>query len=118
MQAQLLVGPIAPINGSDAFSSLFKTGLLTSTSHRRRSRSAVASAAAINGEQNHYAVLGVAYSATSADIKKAYRLLARKYHPDVSKDSQAGEVFKTICHAYEVRFPYNLLCLCPTNKCF
>ncbi|XP_031264881.1 J domain-containing protein DDB_G0295729 [Pistacia vera] len=102
MQAQLLVGPIAPINGSDAFSSLFKTGLLTSTSHRRRSRSAVASAAAINGEQNHYAVLGVAYSATSADIKKAYRLLARKYHPDVSKDSQAGEVFKTICHAYEV----------------
>lgn len=78
MQAQLLVGPIAPINGSDALSSLFKTGLLISTSHRRRSRSAVSSTAAINGEENYYAVLGVAHGATSADIKKAYRLLARK----------------------------------------
>ncbi|PON37587.1 Terminal organelle assembly protein [Parasponia andersonii] len=53
-------------------------------------------------KQSHYAVLGLNLSATSADIKRAYRLLARKYHPDVSKDSQASELFKSIRHAYEV----------------
>ncbi|CAK7341427.1 unnamed protein product [Dovyalis caffra] len=59
--------------------------------------------AAINGgEQEHYAVLGLQRTATSADIKKSYRLLARKYHPDVSKHSQAGELFKSIRHAYEI----------------
>ncbi|KAJ6974918.1 hypothetical protein NC653_030920 [Populus alba x Populus x berolinensis] len=104
--------------------------------------------AAINGgEQDHYAVLGLERTATSADIKKAYRFLARKkggiikleyfigefikgglfivirvtlyglclkrasssalacsyaYHPDVSKHSQAGELFKSIRHAYEI----------------
>ncbi|GAB2221490.1 hypothetical protein Drorol1_Dr00012671 [Drosera rotundifolia] len=60
-------------------------------------------AAALDGRnQNHYAVLGVLRSATSGDVKKAYRLLARKWHPDVSKDKQAGEVFKSIRLAYEV----------------
>lgn len=66
------------------------------------SSSSSAAAAAINGEPNHYKVLGVAQSATLADIKRAYRLLARKCHPDVSKDSRAAEVFKTIRRAYEV----------------
>lgn len=55
-----------------------------------------------NDHQNHYAVLGVSADASTSDIKKAYRLLARKYHPDVNKDSQAGEVFKGIRLAYEV----------------
>lgn len=59
--------------------------------------------AAVNGrQQNHYAVLGVSDRASSVDIKRAYRLLARKYHPDVSKEAQAGEIFKRIHHAYEV----------------
>lgn len=62
----------------------------------------VASAAAVHGDQDHYAVLGITSTATSADIKKAYRLLARKYHPDVSKDLQAPEVFKSIRLAYDV----------------
>ncbi|XP_011021477.1 PREDICTED: J domain-containing protein DDB_G0295729-like isoform X2 [Populus euphratica] len=56
------------------------------------------------GEQDHYAVLGLERTATSADIKKAYRLLARKYHPDVSKNSQACELFKSVRHAYEILF--------------
>ncbi|XP_076913133.1 uncharacterized protein LOC143571643 [Bidens hawaiensis] len=55
-----------------------------------------------NSQLNHYTVLGVSADASTSDIKKAYRLLARKYHPDVNKDSQAGEVFKGICLAYEV----------------
>ncbi|KAK1305717.1 Chaperone protein dnaJ 49 [Acorus calamus] len=52
--------------------------------------------------EDHYAVLGLPRRASSADVKKAYRLLALKYHPDVSKDMQAGEVFKSIRQAYEV----------------
>ncbi|KAM7269580.1 hypothetical protein ACFE04_025077 [Oxalis oulophora] len=65
-------------------------------------RASSSSSYAINGDQNHYSVLGISHSATSADIKKAYRLLARKYHPDVSKDSQATKVFLTIQRAYQV----------------
>ncbi|KAJ0966289.1 hypothetical protein J5N97_027427 [Dioscorea zingiberensis] len=54
------------------------------------------------GEQDHYAVLGLPRTASASDVKRAYRLLARKYHPDVSRDLQAGEVFKSIHSAYEV----------------
>ncbi|KAI3823328.1 hypothetical protein L1987_04763 [Smallanthus sonchifolius] len=55
-----------------------------------------------DNQQDHYAVLGVSADASASDIKKAYRLLARKYHPDVNKDSQATEVFKAVNLAYEV----------------
>ncbi|PKA52536.1 Chaperone protein dnaJ 72 [Apostasia shenzhenica] len=71
-------------------------------------------AAGGGGDQDHYAVLGLSRTATSAEIKRAYRLLARKYHPDVNRDMHAGEVFKRICLAYEVlsdevkRAHYNL----------
>ncbi|KAJ9554833.1 hypothetical protein OSB04_009447 [Centaurea solstitialis] len=114
------------------------------TLYRRRT-SGVTSAVS-DGHQNHYTVLGVSADASTSDIKKAYRLLARKlneinetcrlfgqpyvtfwwwlndiesglfvlldtismivyscqYHPDVNKDSQAGELFKGIRLAYEV----------------
>ena len=50
-----------------------------------------------------YAILGVGEKATEDEIKKAYRKLARKYHPDVAKDKAAGERrFKEINEAYEV----------------
>ncbi|KAI3988508.1 hypothetical protein MKX01_026322 [Papaver californicum] len=65
-------------------------------------RSSVISAAINKGEQNHYAVLGLSSTASSTDIKRAYRTLALKYHPDVWKDSQSGEVFKSIRLAYDV----------------
>lgn len=49
-----------------------------------------------------YEILGVNSDATQDEIKKAYRKLARKYHPDVNKDDGAEEKFKEINGAYEV----------------
>lgn len=53
--------------------------------------------------QDYYAALGVARDASAEDIKKAFRKLARKHHPDVAKDKKAAEEkFKEINEAYEV----------------
>lgn len=51
---------------------------------------------------DYYAVLGVRPSATEEDLKKAYRELVKKYHPDVSPHSGAEEKFKQVSEAYEV----------------
>jgi curved DNA-binding protein len=51
---------------------------------------------------DYYAVLGVARDSSQDAIKKAYRALARKLHPDVNKDPKAEERFKRINEAYEV----------------
>ena len=51
--------------------------------------------------KDYYAVLGVARGASDEEIKKAYRKLARKYHPDVSKESNAKERFQEVAEAYE-----------------
>src|SRR5579864_2625968 len=52
--------------------------------------------------KDYYAVLGVDRKASPDDIKQAYRRLARKYHPDVSKEANAEEKFKNLQEAYEV----------------
>src|ERR1043165_4271309 len=53
--------------------------------------------------KDYYESLGVPRSASDADIKKAFRKLAREYHPDVAKDKKtAEEKFKEINEAYEV----------------
>ena len=51
--------------------------------------------------KDYYATLGVERGATDEEIKKAYRKLARKYHPDVSKEANAEEKFKEVGEAYE-----------------
>src|SRR5687767_10642702 len=52
--------------------------------------------------KDYYEILGVPQGADSDVVKSAYRKLARKYHPDVSKESDAEERFKSVNEAYEV----------------
>ena len=52
--------------------------------------------------KDYYGILGVSRDASEKDLKKAYRKLALKYHPDKNKDPDAVEKFKEIGAAYEV----------------
>src|SRR5947209_20021539 len=53
--------------------------------------------------KDYYEILGVPRTASQGDIKKAFRKLAREFHPDVAKNKkQAEEKFKEINEAYEV----------------
>jgi len=52
--------------------------------------------------RDYYKILGVARTATADEVKKSYRRLARKFHPDVSKEKDAEARFKEVQEAYEV----------------
>lgn len=52
--------------------------------------------------KDYYKIMGVSHDATEKDIKSAYRRLARRYHPDISKEPDAEEKFKEMAEAYEV----------------
>ena len=52
---------------------------------------------------DHYAILGVSRDASADEVKRAYRKLARRFHPDANpNDAEAAEHFKEVTHAYEV----------------
>ena len=52
--------------------------------------------------RDYYEIMGVDRGATQDEIKRSYRKLARKYHPDLSKDADAETKFKEMGEAYEV----------------
>ena len=53
-------------------------------------------------ERSYYEILGIERSASDAEIKRAFRKLAQKWHPDVSPEAAAAERFKEINEAYQV----------------
>ncbi|OIU70613.1 molecular chaperone DnaJ [Rossellomorea aquimaris] len=53
-------------------------------------------------KRDYYEVLGVGKGASKDEIKKAYRKLSKKYHPDINKEADADQKFKEISEAYEV----------------
>lgn len=53
-------------------------------------------------KRDYYEVLGLEKNATKEDIKKAYRKLSKKYHPDINKEADAADKFKEVKEAYEV----------------
>ena len=69
---------------------------------RRRARARRATADAPVAFRDYYEVLGVPRDASAEDIRRAYRKLARQYHPDVNKDPGAEDRFKEVSEAYEV----------------
>jgi len=56
----------------------------------------------MKNKRDYYEVLGVSKTATDEEIKRAFRVLAKKYHPDVNKEEGAAEKFKEIGEAYSV----------------
>ena len=52
--------------------------------------------------RDYYKILGIARGATDDEIKKAYRKMAVKWHPDKNKSPEAEEKFKDVAMAYEV----------------
>nr|CAI5850414.1 unnamed protein product [Callosobruchus analis] len=80
--------------------------ILSNIKHRRKRKNKKSttylSKQAVKMGKDYYKILGITKNATDDDIKKAYRKLALKYHPDKNKSPEAEERFKEVAEAYEV----------------
>jgi molecular chaperone DnaJ len=56
----------------------------------------------VNQKKDYYEILGLSKNASSEEIKKAYRKLSKKYHPDICKEKNAAEKFKEVQEAYQI----------------
>mmetsp|Transcript_33791 Transcript_33791/g.46795 ORF Transcript_33791/g.46795 Transcript_33791/m.46795 type:complete len:448 (-) Transcript_33791:317-1660(-) len=93
--------------GLGARTGAFLHGSSSSSAFRSFSKSAPpanrrAASLVVNAGQDFYTVLGVSRGSDQKEIKRAYRQLARKFHPDVNKAADADAKFKEISNAYEV----------------
>ncbi|PJA38978.1 molecular chaperone DnaJ, partial [candidate division WWE3 bacterium CG_4_9_14_3_um_filter_41_6] len=52
--------------------------------------------------QSYYEILGISAKASDAEIKSAYKKLAKKYHPDVNKEASAKNTFQQVSKAYQI----------------
>ncbi|XP_057313311.1 dnaJ homolog subfamily A member 3, mitochondrial-like isoform X2 [Hydractinia symbiolongicarpus] len=86
-----------PVNKVSAFSKNFQKASLSKEIYSRLFQTS-----AVSDRKDYYSILGISKNATSADIKKSYYQLAKKYHPDTNKDSGAAEKFQEIQQAYEI----------------
>ena len=84
-------------------SSMCSNGMLTACEKRNFARFGGRGGGGNNkgGKDDYYQTLGIDRNASQADIKKQYFQLAKKYHPDVNKTSDAKEKFAKINNAYE-----------------
>uniref|UniRef100_A0A1D1YY91 Chaperone protein DnaJ n=1 Tax=Anthurium amnicola TaxID=1678845 RepID=A0A1D1YY91_9ARAE len=91
-----LASSCASMFSRDSSLGLLNSGSLQNVRRRR------AAHLIVRADTDYYSVLGVSKNASKAEIKNAYRKLARSYHPDVNKEPGAEQKFKEISNAYEV----------------
>lgn len=77
---------------------------LTAFSNNQFGRRKFHTSAKLLRKKDYYQILGVSRNASAKDIKKAYFQLAKKYHPDTNKDTDAVKRFQEVSEAYEVRY--------------
>ncbi|KAI3770183.1 hypothetical protein L6452_01307 [Arctium lappa] len=95
-KTQAFASPCSSFFSQGSLCALYDMRMIGNPRQRRCGRFVV------RAEADFYSVLGVSQNASKAEIKSAYRKLARSYHPDVNKEPGAEQRFKDISNAYEV----------------
>lgn len=87
---------------------VFDFSELTAFSNNQFGRRKFHTSTTLLRKKDYYQILGVSRNASAKDIKKAYFQLAKKYHPDTNKDTDAVKRFQEVSEAYEVSLSIKL----------
>lgn len=87
---------------------VFDFSELTAFSNNQFGRRKFHTSTTLLRKKDYYQILGVSRNASAKDIKKAYFQLAKKYHPDTNKDTDAVKRFQEVSEAYEVSLTIKL----------